>query len=189
MKSDKRPRFKPLKKKLSIKYILFISALTFVIAFAMGALTDILLDNLYFALSFVILLAVILIGIVFDIVGVAATSASETPFHAMAADKVRGAKEALSLLKNAEKVSSVCNDVVGDVCGIVSGGISAFIIAGINFHQFSALSVWASVLLSGVVSALTVGGKAVGKFFAISNSNNIVFTVGKFFAFCKLKKK
>ncbi len=189
MKSNKQPRFKPHKKKISIHYIIFVFALTFAVACSLEALTDILLSNLYFVLSFLILLAVILIGIVFDIIGVAATSADETPFHAMAADKVLGAKESLNLLKNAEKVSNICNDVIGDVCGIVSGGISAFIIAGIQFQQFSALSVWASVLLSGIVSALTVGGKAIGKFFAISNSNNIVFTVGKFRALCKFRSK
>ena len=33
------------------------------------------------------------------------------------------------MLRNASRVSSVCNDVVGDICGIVSGATGAVIVA------------------------------------------------------------
>lgn len=183
-----KPKFKSQKKKMSASYILFVFALTFAIACLMDSITDLLLDKIMFSFSFVILAGVIFIGIIFDIIGVAVTSADTVPFHALAAEKVKGAKETLMLLKNAEKVSSICNDVIGDVCGIVSGGISAFIIAGLNMGGVSALSVGASMLLSGIVSALTVGGKAIGKFFAISSNNSIVFFVGRVIAFFKFQR-
>ena len=73
------------------------------------------------AVAFLILLVIVAVGILFDIIGVAVTSADEKPFHAMASRRVPGAKEAIRLLRSAGKVSSICNDVVGDICGVVSG--------------------------------------------------------------------
>ena len=129
--------------------------------------------------AFVILLLIILLGIVFDIIGVAVTSADEKPFHSMAARKVPGATEALRLLRKAERVSSICNDVIGDICGVVSGAAAATIAVQLlqNF-EFS----WprlASLMMSALVAGLTVGGKALGKAFAINSSTDIVFAVGR----------
>ena len=129
--------------------------------------------------TFVILLAIILLGIVFDVIGVAVTSADEKPFHSMAARKVPGAQEAIHLLRNAEKVGSICNDVIGDICGVVSGSASATIAARMlqNF-EFS----WPRIIglaMSALVAGLTVGGKAIGKSFAINSCTTIVHTVGR----------
>ena len=129
--------------------------------------------------TFVILLAIILLGIVFDVIGVAVTSADEKPFHSMAARKVPGAQEAIHLLRNAEKVGSICNDVIGDICGVVSGSASATIAARMlqNF-EFS----WPRIIglaMSALVAGLTVGGKAIGKSFAINSCTTIVHAVGR----------
>ena len=120
-----------------------------------------------------------LLGIIFDIIGVAVTSADEKPFHSMAARKVPGALDAIRLLRNAERVSSICNDVVGDICGVVSGSASATIAAQVlsNF-DFSFPQV-VTLLMSALVAGLTVGGKAIGKTVAIKSCTNIVATVGK----------
>ena len=40
-----------------------------------------------------------------------------------------------------------------------------------------------SVCLAGLVAALTVGGKAVGKGIAMMHSNSIIFMVGKLVSF------
>lgn len=188
MNKSKKPRFKTSKKQVSFKYVAGIALGTFALAASIEALTDTLLANVYILFGFLILLAVIFIGIIFDIIGIAVTSASDIPFHAMAADKIKGAKEGINLIKNAEKVSNICNDVVGDVCGIVSGGISAVIVAGINFGGVSGDSLWVSLLMTGLVSALTVGGKAIGKFFAMSYNSYIVFYVGNILHFFKKLK-
>ncbi len=129
--------------------------------------------------AFLILLAIVLLGIVFDIIGVAVTSADEKPFHSMAARKVPGAQEAIALLRNAERVSSICNDVVGDICGVVSGSASATIAAQIlqNF-EFTWPQI-VSLLMSALVAGLTVGGKAVGKSIAIGSCTDIVHLAGK----------
>ena len=129
--------------------------------------------------AFLILLAIIMVGILFDIIGMAVATADEKPFHSMAARKVSGAQESIALLRNAERVSSICNDVVGDICGVVSGSASATIAAQIlaNF-DFS----WPQVIslaMSALAAGLTVGGKAIGKSFAVNSCTAIVHTVGR----------
>jgi len=119
------------------------------------------------------------LGIVFDIVGVAVTAADPRPFHAMAAHKEKGAKEALLLLRNAGRVSSVCNDVVGDICGIVSGATAAVIVAQIQ-RALNLRTVLISVAVTALVSGLTIGGKALGKTAAIKKSTQVVYWAGRF---------
>ena len=128
------------------------------------------------------LLLFIAIGIVFDIVGMAVTSASEAPFHSMASHRERGAKEALRLIKNADKVASVCNDVVGDIAGIVSGTTSAVIVTNL-VKDLHAGNLVLQLAFSGTVAGLTIGGKALGKVTARRQSTKIVLLVGKIVAF------
>ena len=116
-------------------------------------------------------------GIFFDIIGVAVTAASEVPFHSMASKKIPGAKISIKLVRNADKVSNFCNDVIGDVCGIVSGSIGAFIASKI-LHDIGYISIF-DALIGSLIAALTVAGKALGKNFAIVNSNAIIFNVSK----------
>ena len=83
------------------------------------------------------------------------------------------------LLRNAERVSSICNDVVGDICGVVSGSASATIAAQVlrNFELSFASCV--PLVLSSLVAALTVGGKALGKGIAVRNCTDIVYHAGQ----------
>jgi len=130
------------------------------------------------AVAFVILLLIVFIGIIFDVIGVAVTSADESPFHAMAARKVHGAKEAIRLLRKADRVSSICNDVVGDICGVVSGSAAATISLQLVSRFGITVPTVISLVMSALVAGLTVGGKAVGKNLAISASTRIVHRVG-----------
>ena len=138
-----------------------------------------LLNGAGFTVAVLILLFFILLGILFDIIGVAATAADPRPFHSMAAHKEKGAKEALSLLRNASRVSSVCNDVVGDICGIVSGATGAVIVAQLQ-QSFNLRSVLFSVGVTALVSGLTIGGKALGKPFAMKKSTQVIYWAGRF---------
>ena len=166
-------------RKKQIKWVITIFLVTILISGTISFLSDILMENSSMAVAFLILLAIIFIGIVFDIVGMAVATADEKPFHAMAARKVPGARAAISLLRNAERVSSICNDVVGDICGVVSGSASATIAAQIlkNF-DFSWPQV-VTLLMSALCAGLTVGGKAIGKSIAVNSCTQIVHTVGK----------
>ena len=153
--------------------------LTILISGTISLISDEIMAVSSMAVAFLILLAIVLIGIVFDIIGMAVATADEKPFHAMAARKVPGARAAISLLRNAERVSSICNDVVGDICGVVSGSASATIAAQIlkNF-DFSWPQV-VTLLMSALCAGLTVGGKAIGKSIAVNSCTQIVHTVGK----------
>ena len=163
----------------TIRWVVTIFFVTILVSGTISFTSDILMANSTMLVAFIILLAIILIGIVFDVIGVAVTSADEKPFHSMAARKVPGAQESIRLLRNAERVSSICNDVVGDICGVVSGSASATIAAQVlqNF-EFSTASM-IPLGMSALVAGLTVGGKAIGKTFAMSSCTSIVHGVGK----------
>ena len=147
----------------------------FVMAVALSGLlslsSEAILENAGLLLALLILALFIGLGILFDIIGVAVTAADPRPFHSMAAHKEKGAKEALKLLRNADRVSSVCNDVVGDICGIVSGATGAVI---------DLESVLISVGVTALISGATIGGKALGKPFAMNQSKRVVHLAGRF---------
>ena len=130
-------------------------------------------------MAFVILLIIVFVGIIFDILGMAVASADEKPFHSMAARKVTGAYEAIRLLRNAERVSSICNDVIGDICGVVSGSASATIAARILSNFDFSWPQMVTLLMSALVAGLTVGGKAIGKSFAVNSCTEIVHFAGR----------
>ena len=177
--SKAEPSGSKKKKYAMVKWVITIFLITIVISGTFSLVSDALMESSGIAVAFAILLAIILIGILFDVVGVAVTSADEVPFHAMAARKVPGAREAIRLLRKAERVSSICNDVVGDICGVVSGSASAAIaVQLLNKHDFSWPDV-VSLLMSALVAGLTVGGKAIGKTFAVNSSTTIVHSVGR----------
>ena len=163
----------------TIRWVVTIFFVTILVSGTISFTSDLIMGNSTMLVAFIILLAIILIGIIFDVIGVAVTSADEKPFHSMAARKVPGAQEAIRLLRNAERVSSICNDVVGDICGVVSGSASATIAAQIlrNF-EFTMASV-VPLVMSALVAGLTVGGKAIGKTFAMQSCTKIVHGVGK----------
>ena len=68
---------------------------------ALSLVSESVLGSAGLAVALLILALFILLGIVFDVIGVAVTAADPRPFHSMAAHKVKGAREALKLLKNA----------------------------------------------------------------------------------------
>lgn len=156
----------------------------FFLAFGLSIFFSFISENLMnkfnIFISLFMLLLIILIGILFDIIGIAVTSATEEPFHAMAADKIPGGKEAVQLIRNADIVSNFCNDVVGDISGIISGAAGATIVLKIiksNILNSKAGDLILSILMSGFISTLTIGGKAIGKILALGNSKSIVYHV------------
>ena len=162
----------------SYRWAVRLFGLTFVISVTLSFISERVLGAVGYFSAFLVLTLFIALGIFFDIIGVAVTSAEERPFHSMASHKASGAVEALMLLRNAEKVSSFCNDVVGDVCGIISGATGAAIVLRLA-GDFSLHAAVISLLVSGFVAAITVGGKAFGKGFAMRYNTQIVANVGK----------
>ena len=176
-KSD--PNASKKQRNRTIRWVITIFLVTILVSGTISLISEEVMSCSGIFTAFIILLTIVLVGIVFDIIGVAVTSADETPFHSMAARKVPGAQESIRLLRKAERVSSICNDVVGDICGVVSGSASATIAVQLlqNF-DFSWPRI-VSLIMSSLVAGLTVGGKAIGKTFAVNSSTAIVHTVGK----------
>ncbi len=186
MGSDKsRTENKKSGVKTSTKWI--ITAIMWAVLFSGSAslFSDVLLNRVNLLVAFILLILIILTGIIFDIIGIAVTSADEVPFHAKASKKIKGAKIAINLIRNAEKVSSFCNDVIGDVCGIISGSIGVIIVNKVVllFPKINATIV--STLIGILITSMTVGGKAVGKGFAINSSNSIIMKVSRIINFFK----
>ena len=176
MGSNKNRKRKPWRNALTT------GITTFFLALSLGYLSQTFLGRLTsFLVSFVLLVVIILIGIAFDILGIAVAAAVEPPLHARAARKVAGAKEAVWLLRNADRVASFANDVVGDVCATLSGAIGASIL--FRLVGGSAQDIWISTAMTATISGLTVGGKALGKSFALQEANEIVFWVGRILYF------
>ncbi len=164
-------------KRENWKWVIFVTLLTFLLSSSLSVISSILLEDAHIYISFLIVLIIIMIGIIFDIIGIAVTAADEAPFHAMASRKFYAAKQAIKLIRNANKVSSICNDVVGDICGVISGAASGFIVIKIVMNDNGLIETLASVGITGTVASLTIGGKAVGKTIAIEKSNYIVYKV------------
>jgi len=164
-------------RKENLKWVIFVTLFTFVVSSSLSIMSSTLLEDKNIFISFLIVLIIILIGIIFDIIGIAVTAAEEAPFHAMASRKMYGAKNAIKLMRNANKVSSICNDVVGDICGVISGAASGFIVIKIAATADGTVQTLASVGITGTVAALTIGGKAIGKTIAMEKSNYIVYKV------------
>ena len=184
-KSD--PSASKKERNKTIRWVVTIFIVTIIISAIITFLSDEIMDVSPMWAAFVILFAIVMLGIVFDIIGVAVTSADEKPFHSMAARKVPGAMDAIRLLRNAERVSSICNDVVGDICGVVSGCASATIAAQVlaNMESVASAEDIIPLVMSALVAGLTVGGKAVGKTFAINSCTGIVSTVGRILYFLR----
>lgn len=152
--------------------------MSIVISAVFSLVSSNVLEGAGYFVAFLLLAAFILIGILFDIVGVSVTVAEERPFHSMAAHGEKSAAQALKLIRNAEKVSNVCNDVVGDIAGIVSGTTAAVIVTRLC-TSFDLDSMILSLVISALVSGLTIGGKAMGKKVAINNSEKVVYAVAR----------
>ena len=192
-KSD--PAASKKERNRTIRWVVTIFFVTILISGTISFVSTEIMEGSSLPVAFTILFAIVLLGIVFDIIGVAVTSADEKPFHSMASRKVSGSLEAIKLLRSAERVSSICNDVVGDICGVVSGAAAATIAASVLKNFDASRQDIVSLAMSSLVAGLTVGGKAIGKSIAIKSCTSIVSTVGRvlyFFRhmrelFCKKK--
>lgn len=167
------------------KHLSIISVGSFLIAALVGIGSELLMRraaSLWVAALF--LLAVIGVHIVFDIIGIAATAANEAPHHAKAANRVRGARQSVYLVRHADWVANIANDVVGDVTGTLSGVMAAAIVADIirYYPTLEAKEIWLTTLVLALVASITITGKAVGKSFAIHDANRVIAWVGRVIA-------
>ncbi len=191
-KSDlKSATNKAIKKKVQPWWMwpVKILVITLFLSLSFSVLSEVLLSNVGIVVSVVVILFLLFVGIVADMIGVATTACSLEPFTAMCSRKVRGAKVAMGLVKNAEKVSSICNDVVGDICGILSGAAGASIaVKFISENMANSIQILIAGTVSAVIAGLTIFGKAMCKKYAITHCTKIVLGVGKCFSIFSRRK-
>lgn len=166
------------KKVIDGKWIITITLLAFVFSVVFSLLSELIIPNTYIFVSVIVVLLVILLGVLFDMIGVAITVAEEKAFNSMASKNIKRANLALKLIKNKDKVSSFCNDVIGDICGIISGSCGATISA-ILIIKLKTNSIIPVLIITAIIAALTIGGKAIGKGIAIKKANKIIDNFSK----------
>lgn len=186
--SKKNAKKKAKPEHSRTRWAVDVFCISVVLSAVLSFASDRALDGAGMVVAFIVLLAFILLGIFFDIIGVSVTAADEKPFHSMASRKTPGAKEALGLIRKADRVSSFCNDVVGDICGIIAGSTVAVIVVRMQ-ADFGLPAVIMTLALTALTSGLTIGGKAFGKSFAIAKSTQVLQLVGRFLHLFSRKKK
>lgn len=165
---------KKSKDRWPLRAFLIAVALSAIMSFCSSAV----LEDSGLWIPILVLVIFILLGIVFDMIGVAVTAADPKPFHSMAAHGEKGGREAIRLLNMSNRVSSLCNDVVGDICGIVSGSTAAVIVVELQ-QSFNLRSILVSIGVTALISGLTIGGKAACKPIAINDSTKVVYRVAR----------
>lgn len=176
------------KKKKKNNWPLIVTILAFFISLLFSFISESIMPKVGIIIGIIILIIFILIGIIFDMIGVAVTSSNEEPLHAMSSKKIKGAKKAVSFKKNADKVSSFCNDVIGDICGIISGSAGVTVAIGLS-NRFNLNLFLTSLIVTALIAALTIGGKAFCKKIALLNSHKIVYMTAKIISKLEKKKK
>ena len=180
---------KPLVKRVKIdyKWILIVTIAAFFIAMIFSIMAELIMPNFGLTISLLILLFFVVLGIIFDLIGVAIMVADASQFHSMAAKKIRGAKLGLYLISKKERVATLCTDVVGDISGIMSGSagvmVAFYLSQEYNFNQ-----IITTVIVTAVIGAIIIGGKAMGKVYAANLSNYIVYEFAHLLSFVYKQK-
>ncbi|MEG2379489.1 MAG: hypothetical protein RSB77_04635 [Bacilli bacterium] len=172
-------KIKSKKKNSNVKWIIQIVLMAFFISLIFSFSSEIILNKVNTIIGVIILISFILFGVLFDMIGTAVTSADIKPFNSMSARKVKGAKIAVIFKKNADKVSSFCNDVVGDICGIISGSAGVIVAKAVS-ETINIDFFYVTLILTAIIAALTIGGKAIGKGIAMDNNTIILHSFAKF---------
>ena len=196
-KEDVPKQEKPVKKKKQKKkripgwlsWGLSVLFLSFGLTVLFSFLTEISIKGSPVYICVIVLIVLLFLNIGCDMIANAIITCQPDAFHAMASNKIKGAKRAVTLCKNATKLGSVFADVIGDICGIVSGAAGAVLV--VYIAAIADGNIWeivSSILVSAVIGALTVGGKAIFKHFAMKYNKQSVFSFAKFTTFFKKEK-
>lgn len=179
-------KVKPKSNKVWLVQIFFTS-LCLSVLFAL--ISELTLSHASLALALILICLLVGTSVLFDLIGVAITACNIKPLLQLQQKGVRGAGIAVKLVKNADKVSCVCSDVIGDICSILSGagGVAISIIIVNLLPNFS--NILMSIIISSVIASITILGKAIGKTYALNDPVNIVLRVGRCLSIFKKSSK
>lgn len=165
--------------RFNLKWLLQIFTISLLLSVVFTLLSQVILNHSNLVLSICLIAVLIFISVIADIIGVAVTACSVKPLLDLVESKKRGARFALSIVKKADKTSSICSDVIGDICSILSGAGGVSITIQILSMCPSVSNFVLSLFINALLASLSILGKAVGKTYALSNPLKIVLNVGK----------
>ena len=167
---------------VSNKWTVIVVILSFALSILFGSVTSGIMADLHISMAFVVLFVIIAVNVLFEMFGTAVAAAEEYSFHSLASRRVKGASQSVKIIRHAPQVSNLCNDVIGDIAGIISGSSTAIIVTELVI-AFGWNGIIVSLVLTALVAALTIGGKAFFKGIAMQNCNSIIFFLGKCYYF------
>lgn len=168
-------------------WVIKITIFTFLGAMACSFVSQITTSRSDITVSIMLLAFMLLISIIFDGIGLSVASCSYEKIKKYEKFK-KQYYIAQKLIKNAEKVNNICADVVGDMCGILSGACGASIVLQLSVEGQCGHIV--TMVVSSIIAAVTVGGKASLKKIAVKNSEEFVFMSARLISiFIKNKKR
>lgn len=190
-KTDKQNKKKNNKKKKIPAWLswgLSVFFLSFALTVLFSFLTEISIKGSPVYVCVIALIVLLVLNIGCDVLANAIMTCNPDAFYAMASNKIKGAKRAVTLCRNATRLGSIFADVIGDICGIVSGAAGTALVVHIAVSGSTTAELIASIGVSAVIGALTVGGKAIFKHFAVKFNKQIVFGFAKFTTWFKKEK-
>lgn len=181
-----RARKERAKINIAELWVIKITIFTFFGAVICSFISQITTSKSDIIISIMLLSFMILVSIIFDGIGLSVASCSQEAIKKYS----RYTKQysiMQFLIKNAEKVNNICADVIGDMCGILSGACGASIVVQLNLHANGGH--WITIIISSVIAAITVGGKASLKKVAVKNSAEFVFMSARIIGIFITKKR
>jgi hypothetical protein len=171
------------KSTVSGRYIALVGIGSFLLAIIFTFFSEVFASRLNsIILSIIFLVFIVLINITADIVGTAVTAASHVPFNAKAAKRIRGAPHGLQLIRNADRVANLTNDMMSDITTTVGGALGISIVVQIINLEPDLSRFWLNILITAFIAAVIVSGKAYSKKIALSHPDDVIFFVGRFLA-------
>ncbi len=166
---------------------IFLVSLCLSILFAL--ISELMLANASLALALFLIVFLVAVSVIFDLIGMAVTACNVKPLLDLKQKGEKRADTAINLVKNADKISCICTDVVGDICSILSGagGVAISVILISFFPQVN--NIILSILISSIIASVSVLGKAIGKTYALNYPIKVVLTTAKVVSVFKKNKK
>ena len=92
-------------------------------------------------------------------IGTAVQSAEEKAFSfPYGTQSQRCKRKSISVIRHAPQLKNLCCDVIDDIAGIISGATTTLIVSEL-VAKFNLSGILPSLILTGIVSSLTIGGK------------------------------
>lgn len=161
-------------KKHRNNWALKISLITFGVGMVVGFSSNIASSESGLVVASLVIAFLLVVSALMDGLGVAVASCKLAEVNSVRCNnaKIRGLAE--KMVKNAERVNNICNDVIGDVCSVLSGACGAEIVIELMRFIPDELNLLTAVTVSSFLAALTVGSKALVKSIAINKSAEFV---------------